>query len=135
VDGVLLHVHVEQQRRPRHPVLLVSEAQEREALRCAGRDSLLRVRRPPDVRIRERVELTDESVRESTSASQWLAQTRKAYQQGRVLKSRCHLADGVVECVGLRPPVVQKRAEGEVELELCHAILPRSRVSLSVPLD
>jgi hypothetical protein len=27
VDGVLLHIHVEQQRRPRHPVLLVAEAQ------------------------------------------------------------------------------------------------------------
>jgi hypothetical protein len=37
VDGVLLHVHVEQQRRPRHPVLLVVEAQSREALWCAGR--------------------------------------------------------------------------------------------------
>jgi hypothetical protein len=32
VDGVLLHVHVEQQRRPHHPVLLVAEAQSREAM-------------------------------------------------------------------------------------------------------
>jgi hypothetical protein len=60
VDGILLHVHVEQQRRPRHPVLLVPEAQSREALWCAGRDSLLRVWHPPDVRILESVELPDE---------------------------------------------------------------------------
>jgi hypothetical protein len=37
---------------------------------------------------------------------QWLALTRKAHQQRRVLKSHCHLADGEVECVGLQPPVV-----------------------------
>jgi hypothetical protein len=36
VDSVLLHIHVEQQWRPRHPVLLVVEAQSREALWCAG---------------------------------------------------------------------------------------------------
>jgi hypothetical protein len=60
VDGVLLHVHVEQQRRPRHLVLLVAEAQSREALWCAGRDSLLGVRRPHDVRDCESVELPDE---------------------------------------------------------------------------
>jgi hypothetical protein len=41
VDGVLLHVHVEQQRLPRHPVVLVSEAQRRESLWCAARDSPL----------------------------------------------------------------------------------------------
>jgi hypothetical protein len=41
VDDVLLHVHVKQQRRPRHPVLLVTEAQSREALWCTGRDSIL----------------------------------------------------------------------------------------------
>jgi hypothetical protein len=41
VDGELLHVHIKQQRRPHHLVLLVSEAQSREALWCAGRDSLL----------------------------------------------------------------------------------------------
>jgi hypothetical protein len=41
VDSVLLHVHVEQQWRPRHLVLVVSEAQSREPLWCAGRDSLL----------------------------------------------------------------------------------------------
>jgi hypothetical protein len=35
VDGVLLHVHVEQQRRPRHPVLLVAKAQSREP--CGAR--------------------------------------------------------------------------------------------------
>jgi hypothetical protein len=60
VDGVLLHVHVEQQQRPCHPVLLVAEAQSREALWCAGRDSLLGVRRPPDIRVRESVELPNE---------------------------------------------------------------------------
>ena len=65
-----------------------------------------------------------------------LALTRKAHQQGRVLKSHRQLADGEVERVGLRPPVVQKRAEeGEVELEAGHAILPRNRVALAVPLD
>jgi hypothetical protein len=46
---------------------------------------------------------------------QRLALTRKVHQQRHVLKSHRHLADGEVECVGLRPPVVQKRAkEGEV---------------------
>jgi hypothetical protein len=40
-----------------------------------------------------------------------------------------------VEGVGLGPLVVQKRTEeGEVELEPCHAILPRNRVPLPVPL-
>jgi hypothetical protein len=60
VDDVLLHVHVEQQRRPRHLVLLVVEAQSREALWCAGRDIILRVGRPPDIRVRESFELPDE---------------------------------------------------------------------------
>jgi hypothetical protein len=60
VDGVLLHVHVEQQQRPCHPVLLVTEAQSREALWCVGHDSLLGVLRPPDVRVSESVELPDE---------------------------------------------------------------------------
>jgi hypothetical protein len=32
-----------------------------------------------------------------------------------------------VKHVGLQPPVLQKRAEGEVELEVCHVMLPRSR--------
>jgi hypothetical protein len=41
-----------------------------------------------------------------------------------------------VERVGLRPPVVQKRTEeGEVVLEVRHAILPQNRVALTVPLD
>jgi hypothetical protein len=41
-----------------------------------------------------------------------------------------------VERVGLRPPVVQKRAEeGEVVLGACHAILPKNRVALAVLLD
>jgi hypothetical protein len=60
VDGVLLHVHVERQRQPRHLVLQVAGAQSREALWCAGRDSLLGKRRPPDVRVCESVELPDE---------------------------------------------------------------------------
>jgi hypothetical protein len=41
VDGILLHVHVEQQQRPRQLVLLVSEAQIQEPLRCVGHDRLL----------------------------------------------------------------------------------------------
>jgi hypothetical protein len=41
-----------------------------------------------------------------------------------------------VERVGLRPPVVQKRAEeGEVKLEVCHVILPQNGVALAVPLN
>jgi hypothetical protein len=41
-----------------------------------------------------------------------------------------------VERVGLRPPVVQKRAEeGEVVMEVCHAILLQNRITLAVPLD
>jgi hypothetical protein len=41
-----------------------------------------------------------------------------------------------VERVGLRPVVVQKRAEeGEVVLEACHAILPKNRAALAVPLN
>jgi hypothetical protein len=39
---------------------------------------------------------------------------------GHVLKSRRQLADGEVELVGLRPPVVQKRAEeGESRPAAC----------------
>jgi hypothetical protein len=41
VDGVLLHVHLKQQHRPRYPVLLVAKAQSREAIWCTGHDSLL----------------------------------------------------------------------------------------------
>jgi hypothetical protein len=62
VDDVLLHVHVEQQRWPRHPVLLVAEAQSREALWCAGRDSLLGVRRPLDVLVCESVDCPTKSL-------------------------------------------------------------------------
>jgi hypothetical protein len=41
-----------------------------------------------------------------------------------------------MERVGLRPPVVQERAEeGEVVLEARHAILPQNRIALVVPLD
>jgi hypothetical protein len=75
-------------------------------------------------------------------ATQWrcpqppTARPHKAHQQGRVLKSHRHLGYGEVECVGLRPPMVQKRVEeGEVVLEACHAILPRNRIALVVPLD
>jgi hypothetical protein len=39
-------------------------------------------------------------------SSQRFTLIRKAHQQRRVLKSHCHLADGEVEHVGLRPPVV-----------------------------
>jgi hypothetical protein len=67
---------------------------------------------------------------------QRLALTRKAHQQRRVLKSHCHLADGEVERVGLRPLVVQKSSEeGEVELKVCHVILLRNHVTQTVPLD
>jgi hypothetical protein len=60
LDGVLLHIHIEQQRRPRHPVLLVTEAQSREAMWCAGRDNILGVGRPPGVRVCQSIELPDE---------------------------------------------------------------------------
>jgi hypothetical protein len=67
---------------------------------------------------------------------QWLARTRKAHKQGRVLKSQRHLADGEVERVRLWPPLVQKCAEeGGVVLEPCHTILLRNHVPLSTPLD
>jgi hypothetical protein len=68
--------------------------------------------------------------------AQRLALTRKARQQRRVLKGHRHLADGEMERVGLRPLVVQERAEeGEVVLEARHAILPQNRIALVVPLD
>jgi hypothetical protein len=64
---------------------------------------------------------------------QRLALTRKAHQQRRVLKGQRHLTHGEVEHVGLRPPVVQKRAEeGEVILEVCHAILTKNHIILEV---
>jgi hypothetical protein len=75
-------------------------------------------------------------LRGDVRSPQRLTLTRKAHQQRRVLKSHRHLADGEVEHVGLRALVVQKRAEeGEVELEACHAILPRNCVAQVVPLD
>jgi hypothetical protein len=65
-----------------------------------------------------------------------LSPARRHHQQRRVLKGHRHLTDGEVVRVGLRPPVVQKRAEeGEVVLEARHAILPQNRVALAVPLD
>jgi hypothetical protein len=67
---------------------------------------------------------------------QRLALTRKAHQQQRFLKSHRHLTDAEVKRVGLRPPVVQKHTEeGEVKLEVCHAILSRNHVAQAVPLD
>jgi hypothetical protein len=58
-----------------------------------------------------------------------LALTRKAHQQGCVLKSWRQFADSEVERVGLGPSMVQKRAEEwEVELEPCDAILSRNRI-------
>jgi hypothetical protein len=68
--------------------------------------------------------------------SQRLAPIRKTHQQRRNLKGHRHLANGEVERVGLRPPVVQKRAEeGEVVLEARYATLPQNRGALAVPLD
>jgi hypothetical protein len=75
--------------------------------------------------VRERSEELHTPVRGDVRGPQRLALTRKVHQQQRVLKGLRHIADGEVERVGLRPPVVQKRAEeGEVVLEACHAILP-----------
>jgi hypothetical protein len=77
VSSVLHHVHVEQQRRPRHPVLLVAEAQSREAQCCAGCDSLLGVRRPPDILVCE-----CRTARRSpcTPSSSGRGRTRSAYK-------------------------------------------------------
>jgi hypothetical protein len=84
-------------------------------------------------------ELSEElrtTVSKDVRGPQRLALTRKAHQQRHVLKGHHHLADDEVERVGLRPPVVQKRAKkGEVVLEACHAILPKNRIALAVPLD
>jgi hypothetical protein len=76
------------------------------------------------------------SVSGDVRGPQRLALIRKAHHQRRVLKGHRHIADSEVERVGLRPPVVQKRAvEGELVLEVCHAILPKNCVALVVPLD
>jgi hypothetical protein len=57
VDDVLLDVDVEDQSSC-HPVHLVSGAQEREPLWCAGSDHGRNVRRPPDLDIDHPVDLT-----------------------------------------------------------------------------
>jgi hypothetical protein len=58
--GVVLDVDVEDQSLPRHPVRLVSGAQGREPLWCAGSDHGRSVRRPPDLGIDHPVDLTNE---------------------------------------------------------------------------
>jgi hypothetical protein len=60
VDGILLDVDVKDQLSPRHPVCLVSGAQGRESLWCAGSDHGRSVRRPPDLGIDHPVDLTNE---------------------------------------------------------------------------
>jgi hypothetical protein len=60
VDGVHLGVDVEDQSSPRHLVCLVSVAQGREPLWCAGSDHGRSVRRPPDLGIDHPVDLTYE---------------------------------------------------------------------------
>jgi hypothetical protein len=60
VDGVLLDVDVEDQSSPRQPVGLVSGAQGREPLWCAGSDHGRSVRRPPDLGIDHPVDLSNE---------------------------------------------------------------------------
>jgi hypothetical protein len=60
VDGVLLDEDVEDQSSPRHPVRLVSGAQGREPLWCAGSDHGRSVRRPRDLGIDHPVDLTNE---------------------------------------------------------------------------
>jgi hypothetical protein len=60
VGGVLLDVDVEDQSSPRHPVRLVSGAQGREPLWCAGSDHGRSVQRPPDLGIDHPIDLTDE---------------------------------------------------------------------------
>jgi hypothetical protein len=60
VDGVLLDIDVEDQSSPRQLVFLVSGAQGREPLWCAGSDHGRSVRRPPDLGIDHPVDLTNE---------------------------------------------------------------------------
>jgi hypothetical protein len=60
VDDVLLDIDVEDQLLPRQPVGLVSGAQGREPLWCAGSDHGRSVRRPPDLGIDHLVDLTNE---------------------------------------------------------------------------
>jgi hypothetical protein len=60
VDGVLLDADVEDQSSPRHPVRLVSGAQGREPLWCAGSNHGSSVRHPPDLGIDHPVDLINE---------------------------------------------------------------------------
>ena len=60
VHQVLLDVDVEHHRRLCQPVLLVSEAQRREALRCEPLDDGGGVRRPHNVAVGQRVDMPDE---------------------------------------------------------------------------
>jgi hypothetical protein len=60
VDAILLDVDVEDQSLSRHPVRLVSGAQGRERLWCAGSDHGRSVRHPLDLGIDHPVDLTDE---------------------------------------------------------------------------
>jgi hypothetical protein len=60
MDGVLLDVDVEDQSSLRQPVGLVSGAQGREPLWCAGSDNGWSVRHPPDLGIDHPVDLTNE---------------------------------------------------------------------------
>jgi hypothetical protein len=60
VDSVLLDVDVEDQSLPRHPVRLVSGAQGREPLWCAGNDHGRSVRCLPNLGIDNPVDMTNE---------------------------------------------------------------------------
>jgi hypothetical protein len=60
VDGVLLDVDVEDQSSSRQQVGLVSGAQGREPMWCAGGDNGWSVRRPPNLGIDHPVDLTNE---------------------------------------------------------------------------
>jgi hypothetical protein len=60
VYDVLLDVDVEDRSSPRHRVRLVSGAQGREPMWCAGSDHGRSVQRPPDLGIDHPVDLTNE---------------------------------------------------------------------------
>jgi hypothetical protein len=80
VDDVLLDVDVEDQSFLRQPVGLVSGAQGREPLWCAGGDDGRSVRRPPDLAIDHPVDLTNEvlvSLLELLPSPNVLPKTRK----------------------------------------------------------
>jgi hypothetical protein len=60
VDGILLDVDIEDQSSSRQPVGLISGAQGREPLWCAGSDDGRSVRRPPHLGIDHPVDLNNE---------------------------------------------------------------------------